>query len=79
MHLLQVVLFGAYKRPRELNWMVGLALMGLVSMFALTGYLLPWDQKGYWAKMVEAMITGSVPVVGPTLQQLMQGGARSAT
>jgi ubiquinol-cytochrome c reductase cytochrome b subunit len=74
-HLLQVMLFGAYKRPRELNWMVGLALMGMVSMFALTGYLLPWDQKGYWAKMVEAMITGSMPVVGPTLQHLMQGGA----
>jgi ubiquinol-cytochrome c reductase cytochrome b subunit len=73
-HLCQVVLYGAYRRPRELNWMVGLAMMLLVMLFALTGYLLPWDQKGYWAKMVEAMITGSVPVVGGVLQQLMQGG-----
>jgi ubiquinol-cytochrome c reductase cytochrome b subunit len=73
-HLLQVVLFGAYRRPRELNWMVGLALMGVVMLFALSGYLLPWDQKGYWAKLVEATITGSTPVVGGLLQELIQGG-----
>jgi len=74
-HLLQVVLFGAYRRPRELNWMVGLALMGVVMMFALSGYLLPWDQKGYWAKLVEATIAGSAPVVGEAAQTLLQGGA----
>ena len=75
LHLLQVLLFGAYRRPRELNWMLGLALFGLCMLFALTGYLLPWDQKGYWAKLVEATITGSAPVVGPALQQLIQGGS----
>ncbi len=74
-HLLQVVLFGAYRRPRELNWMIGLALLGVSLMFALTGYLLPWDQKGYWAKMVEATITGGAPVLGPALQKLLQGGS----
>ncbi|HEY5450442.1 MAG TPA: cytochrome b N-terminal domain-containing protein, partial [Polyangia bacterium] len=61
LHLLQVLLFGAYRRPRELNWMVGLLLFGVVAVFALSGYLLPWDQKGYWAKLVEATITGSAP------------------
>jgi ubiquinol-cytochrome c reductase cytochrome b subunit len=75
LHLLQVVLFGAYRRPREVNWMVGLALMGVTVLFPLSGYLLPWDQKGYWAKLVEATITGGAPALGPELQQLVQGGA----
>jgi len=74
-HLLQVLLFGAYRRPRELNWMVGLTLFGVVAVFALSGYLLPWDQKGYWAKLVEATITGSAPLVGGAAQKLIQGGA----
>ena len=75
LHLLQVVLFGAYRRPREVNWMVGLALLGVSVIFAISGYLLPWDQKGYWAKMVEATITGGAPVLGPALQQIIQGGS----
>jgi len=75
LHLLQVLLFGAYRRPRELNWMVGLALFGVVAIFALSGYLLPWDQKGYWAKLVEATIAGSAPVVGGSAQKIIQGGA----
>jgi ubiquinol-cytochrome c reductase cytochrome b subunit len=74
-HLLQVVLFGAYRRPRELNWMLGLALMGVTVLFALSGYLLPYDQKGYWAKLVEAQIAGSAPVIGGMLQTLIQGGS----
>jgi len=74
LHLLQVLLFGAYRRPRELNWMVGLLLFGVVAVFALSGYLLPWDQKGYWAKLVEATITGSAPVVGTSAQKFIQGG-----
>ena len=74
LHLLQVVLFGAYRRPREVNWMVGLAMLGLVLLFAISGYLLPWDQKGYWAKVVEATITGSAPVIGGAVQQVVQGG-----
>ncbi len=73
------MLFGAYRRPRELNWMVGMALLAVTVLFALTGYLLPWDQKGYWAKLVEATITGSAPIVGGMLQELIQGGTRSAT
>jgi ubiquinol-cytochrome c reductase cytochrome b subunit len=79
LHLLQVLVFGAYRRPRELNWMVGLALLGMVAVFALSGYLLPWDQKGYWAKLVEATITGSAPVIGGAAQRLIQGGAAFGT
>jgi ubiquinol-cytochrome c reductase cytochrome b subunit len=75
LHLLQVLVFGAYRRPREMNWILGLALFGLTVLFPLSGYLLPWDQKGYWAKLVEAAITGSAPVVGGLLQQIIQGGS----
>jgi ubiquinol-cytochrome c reductase cytochrome b subunit len=75
LHLLQVLLFGAYKAPRELNWIVGLGLLGVTAAFALTGYLLPYDQKGYWAKLVEATIMGRTPVVGHQLQDLVQGGS----
>ncbi|MGB1013232.1 MAG: cytochrome b N-terminal domain-containing protein, partial [Nannocystaceae bacterium] len=73
LHLLQVVWAGAYRKPREVNWWSGLGMAGLVLAFALTGYLLPWDQKGYWATQVATGIMGSVPGGGP-MQQLVQGG-----
>jgi ubiquinol-cytochrome c reductase cytochrome b subunit len=73
LHLLQVVWAGAYRAPREVNWWTGLAMGGLVLAFALTGYLLPWDQKGYWATQVATGIMGSVPG-GEPLQQVIQGG-----
>ena len=73
LHLLQVVWAGAYRAPREVNWWTGLAMGGLVLAFALTGYLLPWDQKGYWATQVATGIMGSVPG-GEPLQQVVQGG-----
>ena len=74
-HLLQVSLFGAYKKPREVTWWIGLALMALVLGFALTGYLLPWDQKGYWATRVATNIAGTIPIVGESTQRLLQGGS----
>ncbi len=73
-HLLQVAIFGAYKRPREMNWFLGLALLAVTLGFSLTGYLLPWDQKGYWATRVATNIAGTTPAVGAWVQQLMQGG-----
>jgi ubiquinol-cytochrome c reductase cytochrome b subunit len=73
-HLFQVAAFGAYKRPREMNWWFGLLLMAVTLGFALTGYLLPWDQKGYWATRVATNIAGTTPGLGAWLQQLMQGG-----
>ena len=74
LHMVQVFLFGAYKAPRELNWISGVLLLGLVLGFSLTGYLLPWDQKGYWATKVATSITGGMPGLGETVQRLLQGG-----
>jgi ubiquinol-cytochrome c reductase cytochrome b subunit len=75
LHLLQVLVWGAYKAPRELNWLVGLVMLLLVVLFAMTGYGLPWDQKGYWAKLVETSIVGTTPGVGPALEKIAQGGS----
>jgi ubiquinol-cytochrome c reductase cytochrome b subunit len=75
LHLAQTALYGAYKRPREMNWFLGLALFGVTLGFALTGYLLPWDQKGYWATRVATSIAGSIPAVGPWLQSVLVGGS----
>jgi len=74
LHLLQVVIDGAYRAPREVNFWMGLVLMMLVLGMALTGYLLPWDQKGYWATRVATNLAGLVPLVGPALQQVVVGG-----
>ncbi|MFV0442737.1 MAG: cytochrome b N-terminal domain-containing protein [Planctomycetaceae bacterium] len=73
-HLVQVVIDGAYRAPREINFWLGLILMQVVMGLGLTGYLLPWDQKGYYATQVATGIMGSTPVVGEAMQQLMQGG-----
>ncbi|HEV3299410.1 MAG TPA: cytochrome b N-terminal domain-containing protein [Planctomycetaceae bacterium] len=76
LHLIQVIVDGAYRAPREINFWLGLILMQIVFGLALTGYLLPWDQKGYYATQVSTEIMGAAPVVGPLLQQLVQGGAK---
>lgn len=75
LHLLQVLLAGAYRSPREVNWWFGMVLLGLTLGFSLTGYLLPWDQKGFWATKVATNIMGGAPVVGPYLQKIVVGGA----
>jgi ubiquinol-cytochrome c reductase cytochrome b subunit len=74
LHLLQVLWAGAYRRPREFNWWFGMALLFLTLGFSLTGYLLPWDQKGYWATKVATNIMGGAPVVGPEMQKILVGG-----
>ena len=74
LHLLQVLWAGAYRRPREFNWWFGMALLFLTLGFSLTGYLLPWDQKGYWATKVATNIMGGAPVAGPYLQKIVVGG-----
>jgi len=73
-HLAQVFLFGAYRPPRELGWWTGLFLLAVTLAFSLTGYLLPWDQKGFWATRVVASIVGTFPLVGHGLKALLQGG-----
>jgi len=75
LHLMQVIIDGAYRAPREVNFWLGLILMQIVLGLSLTGYLLPWDQKGYWATRVATNLIGVVPLVGPSLQQIVVGGA----
>ena len=75
LHLMQVVIDGAYKAPREVNFWFGLALLFLVLGLSLTGYLLPWDQKGYWATKVATSIASVTPIIGPDVQKLMVGGS----
>ena len=72
-HLCQVFLYGAYKRPREATWMVGVVLLLMTLAFGLTGYLLPWDNRAYWGTVVTTQIAGSAPVAGPYLTRLLGG------
>jgi len=74
LHLMQVVIDGAYKAPREVNFWFGVLLLLLVLGLSLTGYLLPWDQKGFWATTVATKIAGISPVIGPALQKIIIGG-----
>ncbi|MCH2200345.1 MAG: cytochrome b N-terminal domain-containing protein [Fuerstiella sp.] len=73
-HLIQVVIDGAYRAPREINFWLGIILLNIVLGLSLTGYLLPWDQKGYYATRVTTNIVSSAPVIGPAAQILAQGG-----
>jgi ubiquinol-cytochrome c reductase cytochrome b subunit len=75
LHLMQVVIDGAYKAPREINFWFGMILLLLVLGLSLTGYLLPWDQKGFWATKVATNIMAITPFVGPELQRLVIGGS----
>ena len=75
LHMLRVIVFGSYKPPRELTWLSGLALMGLVLGFALTGYLLPWDQRAYWATVVTINISKLAPGAGEFVAGVLQGGS----
>lgn len=63
-HMLRVFIMGAYKPPRELNWVSGVLLLILTLAFGFTGYLLPWDQRAFWATTVGSEIAGSIPVIG---------------
>jgi len=74
LHMLQVIIDGAYKAPREVNFWIGLILLQIVMGLSLTGYLLPWDQKGYWATKVATSLMEAVPVVGPAVQKVVIGG-----
>jgi ubiquinol-cytochrome c reductase cytochrome b subunit len=75
LHLMQVIIDGAYKAPREVNFWFGVFLLLLVLGLSLTGYLLPWDQKGYWATKVATNIMALTPIIGPALQKVIIGGA----
>ena len=74
LHMLQTFLYGAYKPPREVMWMVGVVLFLITLTFAFTGYLLPWDQNAYWATQIGINMVGTVPVVGDVLVRVLRGG-----
>jgi quinol-cytochrome oxidoreductase complex cytochrome b subunit len=74
LHMIRVFIYGAYKKPREINWMSGVGLLCLVMGFGFTGYLLPWDQKAYWATKVGTSVMGTVPVVGDYALRILRGG-----
>jgi ubiquinol-cytochrome c reductase cytochrome b subunit len=74
-HMIRVFSVGAYKYPREINWLLGVGLLALVLGFSFTGYLLPWDQKAYWATAVGTNIAGTTPWIGAKLVSLLRGGA----
>ncbi len=74
LHLLRVFFYGAYKFPREATWITGVILFILVIGFGFTGYLLPWDQKAYWATTVGTRIIGVAPFIGDWLLRVARGG-----
>jgi quinol-cytochrome oxidoreductase complex cytochrome b subunit len=74
MHMGRVFLFGAYKYPRELNWILGVLLLLMGMLEGFTGYLLPWDQTAYWATVVGINLNGTAPFLGPFLAQFLNGG-----
>jgi menaquinol-cytochrome c reductase cytochrome b subunit len=74
LHMARTFFFGAYKYPRELNWVIGVALLILTMAMAFTGYLLPFDQRSYWATIVGVNINGTGPLVGPYLSDFLRGG-----
>ena len=76
LHMARTFFFGAYKYPRELNWVIGVVLLILTMMMSFTGYLLPFDQRSYWATIVGVNINGTGPLVGPYLSDFLRGGAR---
>jgi len=74
LHLVRVFYAGAYKKPREFNWVIGVMLLLITLMFSFTGYLLPWDQLSYWAVTVGTGLVHYIPLVGGKVQNLLIGG-----
>ncbi len=75
LHMCRVFVTGSYKNPRELNWVAGALLLAMTLGFGFTGYLLPWDQKAYWATVVGTNMLGSVPFLGHPLAFFVRGGS----
>jgi cytochrome b6 len=75
-HMLRVILTKSYKHPRQFNWVAGVCLLLLTLGFCFTGYMLIWDQVGYWAAVIGTQIAGSIPLLGGVLQEMAQGGSK---
>jgi len=74
LHMIRVILYGAYKFPREVTWFTGVILLIVVIGFGFTGYLLPWDQKAFWATTVGTRIAGTPPLIGDWILRVVRGG-----
>lgn len=74
-HMLRTFFFGAYKFPREITWLTGVFLLLCTVGMGFTGYLLPWNQRAYWATTVGTEIPGTAPLIGTILERIMRGGA----
>jgi quinol-cytochrome oxidoreductase complex cytochrome b subunit len=74
LHLMRVFYAGAYRRPRQFNWVIGVVLLVLTLLMSFTGYLLPWDQLSYWAITVGTNIAGYLPLLGNQARLLLLGG-----
>ncbi len=73
-HMLRTFYFGAYKYPREITWITGAVLLFCTLGMGFTGYLLPWNQRAYWATTVGTQIAGKAPLIGPYITQVLRGG-----
>jgi ubiquinol-cytochrome c reductase cytochrome b subunit len=79
LHMSQTYIYGAYKGRRELLWISGCLLFALILGMAFTGYLLPWDQRSYFATAVGTNAASEVPIIGESLKRLMRGGTEMGT
>lgn len=75
LHMIRIYFMGAYKKPRELNWVVGVFLLLTTTTFGFSGYLLPWDQLAFWATKIGTGIAGAIPVVGGYISLILIGGS----
>ena len=74
LHMLRIIYYGSYKFPREVTWFTGVILLLIVIGFGFTGYLLPWDQKAFWATTVGTRIAGTPPFIGDWILRVIRGG-----
>ena len=74
LHMIRIIYYGAYKYPREATWVTGVFLLLITIGFGFTGYLLPWDQKAYWATTVGTRIAGTPPIIGDVMLRIVRGG-----
>lgn len=74
LHMIRIYFMGAYKKPRELNWVIGVFLLLTTTTFGFSGYLLPWDQLAFWATKIGTGIAGSIPVMGEYISLILVGG-----
>jgi quinol-cytochrome oxidoreductase complex cytochrome b subunit len=79
LHMLRTFAYAAYKYPREITWVTGVLLLLVTLGMGFTGYLLPWNQRAYWATTVGTSIAGTVPFVGPIIEQALRGGTDLST